>query len=396
MGHAVPDPNLKPAPPHGGKLVCRIPERKVCMEYHRRALRYPKIALDSSLQSDLLLLATGAYSPLEGFMGEKDYLSVLENMCLSNRLPWTLPVVLPLEDYEARRIKVGDSVALIDKLDQVLGILHVTEKYRRDKRKEMVSVLGTEDRAHPGVCHLHSEGDMLLGGPIWLLRRPSSSFADYERDPAAVRQIIAKREWKTVVGFQTRNPTHLGHEFLIRSALEKFDGILFHPLVGPTRSEDVPASVRMACYRAMMDHHFPSERIILSAFPGAMRYAGPREAIFHALVRKNYGCTHFIVGRDHAGVNGFYPEGASRDIFLNSHLDLGIQPLFFDSVFYCSECGTMASEKTCPHDLAVRVSLSGTELRNMLRAGQKVPREWVRPEVARIMQEFYQEKQTAS
>lgn len=276
MRDVVPDPNLEPVPPHGGKLVCRIPERKVCTEYHRRALGYPKIALHSSLQSDLLLLATGAYSPLEGFMGEKDYLSVLENMCLSNQLPWTFPVVLPVEDYEARRITAGDPVALIDEHDQVLGILHVTEKYRRDKRKEMVSLLATEDMAHPAVCHLHSEGDLLFGGPVWLHRRPSFSFVDYERDPATVRQIIAEREWKTVVRFQTRNPTHLGHEYPIRRVLENFDGILFHPLVGRTRSEDVPASVRMACYRAMMDHHFPSERIIPSAFPGAMRCAGPR------------------------------------------------------------------------------------------------------------------------
>ena len=393
---AVAVPGHELVPPHGGRLVWRIPEKKVGSEYQRQALKCQRIVLDPALQSDLLLIATGAYSPLQGFMGEEDYLSVLEKMRLSTQIPWSLPVVLPVREDEARRITVGDRVTLTDEQGQALGLLDVTDKYSRDKRREMLAVFKTEDITHPGVSRLKKQEDTLLGGPIWLIRRPPSSFADYERDPAEVQEIISARNWKSVVGFQTRNPLHRGHEYLIKCALEIYDGILLHPLVGATRREDIPPSVRMACYSAVLEHYLPSERIILAAFPASMRYAGPREAIFHALVRKNYGCTHFIVGRDHAGVNGFYAPDAAQKIFLTSGLDLGIEPLFFDSVFYCSQCGTMASERTCPHDSKVRVFPSGTELRQALRTGRKVPHELNRPEVTQILQEFYERQQVAS
>lgn len=376
--------------PHGGRLVNRVLTGEARAEAVARAEQLPKIVLNARAMSDLELLAVGALSPLEGFMGRVDYRRVLEDLQLASGLPWTLPITLAVGREAADSLKEGSAVALIAPREEVLGILHLEEKYTYDRREEARLVYGTEDPAHPGVAYLLRRGEVLLGGRVDLTGRPPlPGFDAYRLDPVQTRALFRERGWRTVVGFQTRNPIHRSHEYIQKCALELMDGLLLHPLVGKTKLDDVPSEVRFRCYRALLRHYFPEERVALSVFPGAMRYAGPREAAFHALVRKNYGCTHFIVGRDAAGVGRYYAPYAAHDLLRSFRREeLGIEPLFFVETFFCHRCDAVVSIKTCPHGEAERVALSGTRVRELLRRGDHLPPEFTRPEVAAVLAEW--------
>jgi len=378
---------VKAISPHGGHLICRIADDGPPEALVGRARRLPRVRLNARQQSDLEMIAVGAFSPLEGFMGEADYWNVLHHMRLANWLPWSLPITLAADRDVADGLTTGDQVALTREDDVRVGVLELSEKYGYDKRQEARLVYGTEDDAHPGVAALYAQGDVLLAGKVTVfgLDQPAA-FAALRLAPSETRRIFADRGWRRIVGFQTRNPIHRAHEYLQKCALEMADGLLIHPLVGETKRGDIPAEVRMRCYQALLEGYFPRDRVLLAVLPAAMRYAGPREAVFHALVRKNYGCTHFIVGRDHAGVGNYYGTYDAQYIFDEfEEGELGITPLFFDHAFYCRACETMATSKTCPHDEEERVALSGTRVRQMLEQGESPPPEFTRPEIARIL-----------
>lgn len=352
----------------------------------------PVVILNPRQLSDAHMIAQGAFSPLTGFMTRAEYLSVVDSMHLPNGLPWSLPITLAIEDGARAGIKEGGRVALADPDGQIVGLLTAQEVYPYSKNEEARRVYQTLDTAHPGVANLFSQGDLLLGGPVTLfqLPQPDEVVAPYYRTPAQTRQEISRLGWKTVVGFQTRNPVHRAHEYIQKAAMEIVDGLLLHPLVGETKADDVPADVRMRCYQVLLEHYYPKERVMLSVFPAAMRYAGPREAVFHALVRKNYGCSHFIVGRDHAGVGSYYGTYDAQHIFKDlDPVALGVTPLFFENSFYCHRCSGMASTKTCPHGPEARVNMSGTQVRNLLSKGQLPPPEFTRREVAQVLLEAY-------
>jgi len=372
--------------PHGGSLVNRRASGALRDALREAAAGLPAVALSPKEAADVQLIATGAYSPLDGFMDSAAYRSVTEHLHLPDGLPWTLPITLPVPEEVARRLRPGDQVSL--RGPGLLAVLEVTDAYARDLAGEAQRVFGTTDRRHPGVARLLAESRWVVGGPLWLVERPPTAFPDRTLDPAQVRERIERAGWQTVTAFQTRNPIHRAHEYLQKCALEVTDALLLHPLVGETSGEDLPAALRMRSYEALLDTYYPRGRVLLAAFPAAMRYAGPREAVFHAIVRKNYGCTHIIIGRDHAGVGGFYGPYDAHTIFQRvDRQRLGIVPLCFEDAFFCRRCQGMATTKTCPHDGRHRVSMSGTMIRSMLQAGQSPPPEVTRPEVAAVLQQ---------
>lgn len=372
--------------PHGGELILNmVPET----EQHAllaEAKTFPQITIGSRQLADLEMLAIGAYSPLHGFMTSTDYLGVVNTMHLSNGLPWSIPITLSTSEEQARRLTIGSQIALVNEQGTVQAVLTLEEKYTYDKQLEARQVYRTEDEAHPGVKVLYQQGEILLGGPVRVLALQPQQFAQYRFTPTQSRALFAERGWKRVVGFQTRNPVHRAHEYIQKCAMETVDGLFLHPLVGDTKGDDIPADVRMRCYEVLIENYYPADRVILGVLPAAMRYAGPREAIFHALMRKNYGCSHFIVGRDHAGVGNYYGTYDAHYIFAEfDPAALGITPMFFDHTFFCRTCDSMASKKTCPHSADQHVTLSGTKVRQMLQAGQIPPREFSRPEVAQVL-----------
>ena len=354
-------------------------------ELESKAASLPRVDIDERTAADLELLGNGGFTPLAGFLTKADYDSVVERMHLASGEPWSIPITLSVTAEQSASIK-GDDVALWHG-GRPVAVIHVKERYGYDKAREAKNVFRTEDVAHPGVAALMRQGDVLLGGPVEVIAADiGTSFAKYRLTPAQTRAEFAKRGWKRVVAFQTRNPIHRAHEYLTKCALEMVDGLLIHPLVGETKGDDIPADVRMRCYEALVENHYPAARVMLSVFPAAMRYAGPREAIFHAIVRRNYGVTHFIVGRDHAGVGNYYGTYDAQRIFDEfADGELGIQPVFFEHTFFCKACGWIASDKTCGHDPSLRVAPSGTKVREMLRAGEEPPPEFSRPAVAKIL-----------
>ena len=378
--------------PYGGALVQRRLEGAEAADARARAEALPRVQVSGVTLSDLYLVAVGALSPLGGFVRGADYEAILERLALSDGLPWSIPVTLPVPVAEADRLHRGDDVALLAPDGEPAALVTVEEVFDWDPAREAEQVYGTTETAHPGVARLFGrEPSRLVAGPIqYIYSRDISGFPDVNLTPAQTRAEFRRRGWRTVVGFQTRNPVHRAHEYLQKVALELVDGLLLHPLVGDTKADDIPAAVRLECYRALLAGYYPPERVLLSVLPAAMRYAGPREALWHAILRRNYGCTHFIVGRDHAGVGNYYPPLAAQQLFDTIDLSrLGIQPLRYENSFYCRRCGQMASVKTCPHGEADRVALSGTKVRELLGEGQRPPAEFSRPEVADVLIKAY-------
>ena len=373
--------------PHGGRLVNRLATGDQRAALLDKARSLPKVPLDERAQSDVEMIAVGAFSPLRGFLGTADYRSVVENMRLANGLPWSIPVTLQVSRTQADSLKEGTEVALVDEHNTILAVLELAERYLPNREEEVRKVYGTSETAHPGVAAVLGGGEAYLGGEIHVLPRPDTvAFPAYHRDPAQTRALFRERGWRTVVGFQTRNPIHRAHEYITKCALEVVDGLMLHPLVGKTKSDDIPADVRMRCYEVLMEKYYPQDRVLLSVYPAAMRYGGPREAIFHAIARKNYGCTHFIVGRDHAGVGSYYGTYDAQKIFDEfAPGELGIQPLKFENAFFSKVTGQMATAKTAPGGPETQVNLSGTKVRAMLGKGELPPPEFSRPEVAEVL-----------
>lgn len=380
------------ARPHGGALVDRVLRGEAREEAHRRAASLKRIALNARMMSDVELLAVGACSPLEGFMGQADYRGVLHEMRLANGLPWTLPITLAVRRADADTLRDGEDVALVTPWEEPLAILHLDERFPYDPREEARLVYGTEDPRHPGAAYQLTRGDVLLAGKVELVTRPPlplRGFEAYRLDPAETRARFEERGWQTVVGFQSQHPIHRAHEYIQKCALEPLDGLLVHPLVGMTKLDEVPSEVRVRCYQVLVEQYYPRDRVVLAVFPGAMRYAGPRETLFHALVRKNYGCTHYIVGREYAAIETASAPLTVDEIFRRfTAEELGIVPLFFDETFYCRRCGAVTSPKTCPHSSLDRMALSGALIRELLGRGESLPAEFARPEVAEILRDW--------
>lgn len=370
--------------PHGGTLINRVCTPGQKAEFLDQANHLPRLTLDERTFSDLELIAIGGFSPLTGFLAKADYDRVVNEMHLANGLPWAIPVTLSVKADVANALKLDRLVRLDDPTGRFVGVLRLSEKYPYDKLHEALHVYRTNEEKHPGVNVVYNQGEVNLAGDIWLLQRdPHSQFPTYQIDPVESRALFRDKGWKTIVGFQTRNPIHRAHEYIQKCALETVDGLFLHPLVGATKSDDIAADVRMRCYEILLEHYYPQDRVILAINPAAMRYAGPREAIFHALLRKNYGCTHFIVGRDHAGVGDYYGTYDAQHIFAEfAPGELGITPIMFEHAFYCKRTGQMATTKTSPSLPEERVHLSGTKVREMLRRGELPPPEFSRPEVA--------------
>ena len=370
--------------PHGSVLINRIATEQEYQQFLELSESLPRIQLDERALSDLVMIAIGGFSPLSGFLGEKDYLSVVNDMRLENGLPWSIPVTLSVAKEIAEPLPIGGYIRLDDSTGEFVGVLELSEKYSYDKEQESLKVYLTDDLEHPGVKVVYEQGEINLAGPIWLLKRKDHPFFPrYQIDPTVSRELFQEKGWQTIVGFQTRNPIHRAHEYIQKCALEVVDGLFLHPLVGATKSDDIPADIRMRCYEILIENYFPQNRVILAINPSAMRYAGPREAIFHALIRKNYGCTHFIVGRDHAGVGNYYGTYDAQYIFNEfTPQELGIIPMMFEHAFYCKRTEQMATTKTSPSLPEERVHLSGTKVREMLRAGVLPPPQFSRPEVA--------------
>ena len=370
--------------PHGGQLINRIATPEQREEYLSKADTLPRVQLDKRAVSDLIMIAIGGFSPLEGFMEQADYERVVTDMRLMSGIPWSIPITLSVSEEVAEPLTIGKDIRLDDPQGNFIGILELSQKYAYDKKKEASNVYLTDEDKHPGVKVVYDQGAINLAGPVWLLQRePHPLFPKYQIDPVDSRKIFREKGLKTIVGFQTRNPIHRAHEYIQKCALETVDGLFLHPLVGATKSDDIPADVRMRCYEILLENYYPQDRVILAIYPAAMRYAGPREAILHAIVRKNYGCTHFIVGRDHAGVGDYYGTYDAQEIFNQfTSEELGITPMKFEHAFYCTRTKQMATAKTSPSKPEERIHLSGTKVRAMLRKGELPPPEFSRPEVA--------------
>jgi sulfate adenylyltransferase len=382
-----------PVDPHGGVLIDRFAPVGERPAWQERARGLPCVSLSARNLADVRCLATGIYSPLDGFVSESAYRSIVETMRLENGLAWSIPITLQVSEQQAQGIGRGSEIALATQGGRVVAVLEVTDVFRPDQDREAELVYRTSDGAHPGVEAMREAGPVYLGGPITVIDElPDEEFAELSFTPRETRALFSERGWKTVVAFQTRNPIHRAHEYLTKTALEMVDGLFINPLVGTTKGDDVPAEVRVKCYRVMMEHYYPAERVMLGTYPAAMRYAGPREAVLHAISRKNYGCTHFIVGRDHAGVGNYYGSYDAQALFEEfTREELDVNILKFEHAFYCKKSKSMATTKTTVSGLEDRIFLSGTKVREMLSRGEMPPEEFSRPEVAKVLMEAYRE-----
>jgi len=377
--------------PHGGSLVDRVLTGAALEKARAKMKRLPKITVDAYAAFDIDGIGKGLFSPVTGFMNEADTRRVLDTMHLRDGLPWTIPLVLAVSEETAAGLEVGGEAAIEDDQGDVVAIVHLSEKFRFDHAEIAQKVYLTTDTAHPGVAYTMSLGSVFLAGDIDVIKTREIEFQEYNLTPRETRAAFEQRGWSRVVAFQTRNPVHRAHEYLQKCALEVCDGLLLHPLMGTTKSDDVPGNVRMECYTTLLDLYYPKDHVMLSLMPVNMRYAGPKEAIMHGIIRKNYGCSHLIVGRDHAGVGNYYGTYDAQKIF--DRFDpaaIGITPLFFEHSFFCKACGNMASIKTCPHSSEHHVHLSGTKVREMLKKGEIPPAEFTRPEVARVLIQWAQ------
>lgn len=381
--------------PYGGELVNRIAQGDERETLLAKAQSMKKVGISPRSVSDCEMIAIGGFSPLKGFMGKEEAESVLNSMCLKSGLVWGVPVVLPVPEPDFSSITEGDTVSLVDSSGREIAILGVSEKFSMDLDSYCRRLYGTSDGAHPGVKRVNELGNLFLSGEITLLNRPLRGSLDggHFLDPAHTREEFSKRGWESVVAFQTRNPIHRAHEYLIKCATENSGGALIHPIVGETKKDDVPEDVRMKCYSALMENYFSSDKTLLCALPASMHYAGPREALHHMIMRRNYGCTHMIIGRDHAGVGSYYGTYDAQKLADSVSDKLGIKPVKFEHAFFCKECGNVATPKTCPHPDSSKVHLSGTKVREMLKNGEEIPREFSRPEVVRILSEWARRKE---
>ncbi len=388
----APVRTVKQIAPHGGTLINRLFTGEAAAPYLVRAAAAPKLAIGEVALSDLTLIALGIASPLTGFMDSKTYTGVVHNMHLPNGLPWTIPVTLPATAEQAAALTEGKDVALTDAAGNIVGLLELSEKFTYDKQVEAQNVYRTTEEAHPGVARVYAWGEVYLAGEVYMLTEPKPDFPDIFMTPAQTRAYFAERGWRRIVAFQTRNPVHRAHEYLMKCALEICDGLMLHPLVGATKGDDIPAPVRVKAYKVLLESYFPKQRTLLNSFPAAMRYAGPREAIFHAICRKNYGITHFIIGRDHAGVGKYYGTYDAQLLF--DEFDpalMGITPIMFENAFYSTLQGQIVTSKTALYGPEDWTSLSGTQVRDMLRAGTPLPEEFTRPEVSAVLIEGLRE-----
>lgn len=376
--------------PHGGTLINRLvptAQRDVMME---RANKAPQVTLSSVSLSDMMLIAMGVFSPLTGFMGQDDYRRVVNDMHLESGVPWTIPIALPVDTETANKLEIGSDVALVNADGQIVGVLELSDKYSYDKELEAEKVYRTTEDAHPGVARVYAQGDIYLGGDVWVFDLPEPEFPGEFMTPAQSRAYFKEQGWGEIVAFQTRNPIHRAHEYLQKVAMEIVDGLMLHPLVGETKSDDVPADIRMESYRVVIDHYYPEGRVLLNTFPAAMRYAGPREAIFHAICRKNYGCSHFIVGRDHAGVGKYYGTYDAQDIFDEFDKSaIDITPLKFEHAFYSKKEQKIVTAKTSIYGKDDWEFLSGTQVRELLSSGEPLPEKFTRPEVSKVLLKGY-------
>jgi sulfate adenylyltransferase len=370
--------------PHGGKLVDRTVPSDKKEQKIREAASLTQIEVSSDLARDLENIAYGVLSPLEGFLCQDDFQSVLRNKRLTSDLVWTIPILLDTSKDSLKNVKEGDLVALVDTARLPFATLHVEEIYQFNKKELAERVYGTKEQAHPGVAKTFAMSDCLIGGKINLIEPLFDEFQRYRLKPIETRVLFKEKGWRTIVGFQTRNIPHLGHEYVQKTALTFVDGLFINPVIGKKKMGDFKDEVILEAYEVLIRNYYLKDLAVMSILRTEMRYAGPREAIFHAIIRKNFGCTHFIVGRDHAGVGKFYPPYAAQEIF-SEFPDLGITPLFFKSFFYCKKCEAIVNEKICPHDASVRTDFSGTDLRRVLSRGEAPPTELIRPEVGEVL-----------
>ncbi|GAB5490656.1 MAG: sulfate adenylyltransferase [Phototrophicaceae bacterium] len=376
--------------PHGGVLIDRVVPANEKTAMLARAENAPKVGLSAVSLSDVMLIAMGVVSPLKGFMGQADYRRVVNDMHLESGEPWTIPIALPVDIATAQSLEIGQDVALVDADGNLVGLLELSDKYSYDKKVEAENVYRTTEEAHPGVARVYAQDDMYLGGDIWVFDLPEPEFPNEFLTPAQSRAYFEEQGWSEIVAFQTRNPIHRAHEYLQKVAMEVVDGLMLHPLVGETKSDDVPAEIRMESYRVVIDHYYPKGRVLLNTFPAAMRYAGPREAVFHAICRKNYGCSHFIVGRDHAGVGKYYGTYDAQDIFDEfDKTAIDITPLKFEHAFYSKKENKIVTAKTSIYGKEDWMFLSGTQVRELLTAGKDLPEEFTRPEVSKVLLKGY-------
>jgi sulfate adenylyltransferase len=369
--------------PHGGRLINRVLKGKEREKALSGLTELERLQISKDMVNDLENISKGVYSPLEGFLAHEELESVLYRKRLPNDVPWTMPVILDAHKHEIQKLKEGDTLALFFKA-QPLALMQIEEKYNFSKKELARKTYGTVDPAHPGVAKVAQMGDIFLAGKISLIEDPKTPYSRYKLSPIETRVLFKEKGWRTVVGFQTRNPPHLGHEYVQKTALTFVDGVFINPVIGKKKRGDFRDEVILEAYDILIKNYYLKDRAVMSILPYEMRYAGPREAVHHAIIRKNFGCTHFIVGRDHAGVGNYYKPYEAQVIF-EEFPDLGISPLFFKSFFYCRKCGGVTHEKACPHDEKEHIKFSGTRIRAIFRSGRLPPKELMRPEVAKVI-----------